>query len=99
MIIGTKDVNICPIVIFSWRVTVLGGKKFLKQGYFEAIVKVFFLFLFVFLLVFFFKIYINIDRGESGRRGRGGRTGRGVGYLPRNCSNTFGRDCDFNSVE
>jgi len=39
--------------------TALGGKQFLKRGYSEAIIK-------VFCLVF--KIFINIDRGEGGRR-------------------------------
>jgi len=36
--------------------TVLGGKQFLKRGYSEAIIKVFFV----------FKIFINIDRGGEG---------------------------------
>ena len=37
--------------------TVLGGKQFLKCGYSEAIVKVFFV----------FKVFIKIDKGKGGR--------------------------------
>ena len=57
--------------------TVLGGKEFLKQGYPEAIVKV------VFFCFCFFKIFINVDRGE----GEGGRR-----HLLWNCPKTFDQD-------
>ena len=71
--VGTER-NCCKIVIigikreyishchFSWRMTVLGGKQFLKKGYPEAIVKaVFFCF-----CLFLFSRFSSILTGRKG---------------------------------
>ena len=69
--VGTER-DCCKIVIigvkreylsyrhFSWRLTVLGGKQFLKQGYPEAIVKV------VFCLFVFPRFSSKLTRGKGG---------------------------------
>ena len=55
--------------------TVLGRKKFLEQGYFEAIVKFFFsLFLCLFCLFFFFAVFFFQDLYQHGQE-RGHKKG------------------------
>jgi len=59
----------------------------LKSGYSEAIVKDF----------FFFKIFINIDRGEGGMRACAVLVLREAACeaICRNCPNTFDQDCSL----
>ena len=73
---------------FSWRMTVLGGKQFLKLN--EAVLKLLSrLFSFVFLCWFVFSRFSSTLTGRKG----GGRN------LPRNCPETFGQDCTLGKMQ